>query len=407
MQYQRSHTAGIVLSLVFILCSLNQLAAGNTYYITATSTDLCTGRKSCLTLSQFAANSSDYLQSNNTLVFLPGTHYLNEVNLSVSSVDNFVMKSDTVNSTVNIMCTNHSYMHFNQSKCIHILNLEFIGCGNNQITFVQELVIQSTAFIGHDNSGTALELIEITALIFNSNFTNNAIGSYRKCLHPIYSYGCHSGFVGGAIIATNSMININQTTFEYNGADFGGTIFAEQQSVINISHSTFTHNHANCGGVLYSNSSSITIVKSNKFHTNSAIFKGGVLSSSQSDITLEASEFYGNYAYDGGVVDSYGSTIAIEECKFHKNSASFSGVLTSYMSTIIMEECEFNENTATEKGGVSMFHNSTVTLRASKFFNNYSYIYTGGAVHFTKTNITIEASVFHNHYATMDEGVLI
>ncbi|MCG8624643.1 MAG: hypothetical protein MJE68_21940, partial [Proteobacteria bacterium] len=57
--------------LSLILCSLNRtLAASEVYYIRATnSTDLCTVQP-CLTLSQFAANSSHYLHSNTTLVFL-------------------------------------------------------------------------------------------------------------------------------------------------------------------------------------------------------------------------------------------------------------------------------------------------------------------------------------------------
>ena len=101
-----------VLGLSLILCSLSQ-AVSNVYYITANSIDLCT-MQPCLTFTQFAADWNHYLHSNTTLVFLPGTHYLRTVNLVLSNIDNFVMKSE--NLTAQIKCTNDpqygSYIHF-------------------------------------------------------------------------------------------------------------------------------------------------------------------------------------------------------------------------------------------------------------------------------------------------------
>ena len=61
-------------------------------------------------------------------------------------------------------------MHFYQSQNIHITNLEFIGCGGNQVRHVEEFVVEDTKFKGQENSGTALELIETTAQIVNSTF---------------------------------------------------------------------------------------------------------------------------------------------------------------------------------------------------------------------------------------------
>ena len=118
-----------LLTLSLVLCSLNQ-AASEVYYIITTSTDLCTVQP-CLTLSQFAANSSHYLHSNTTLVFFPGTHYLSTVNLTLSNVENFIMKSE--NSIAQIKCTSYSHIHFSHSKYIQITNLEFIGCGGNHV----------------------------------------------------------------------------------------------------------------------------------------------------------------------------------------------------------------------------------------------------------------------------------
>ena len=201
-----THLSLLILSTL-VLCSLNQAASG-VYYITSNSIDLCI-MQPCLTFSHFATNSNHFLHSNTTLVFLPGTHHLSNVNLTLSSVDNFVMKSE--NSTARIKCTNGSTMHFYQSQRIHITNLVFIGCGGNQVRHIEEFVVEDTKFEGRDDSSTALELTETTAQIVNSTFKSNRKGSYRECIEYGPGYGCvpYDGFFGGAIIATNSRIDIS------------------------------------------------------------------------------------------------------------------------------------------------------------------------------------------------------
>ena len=412
----------LTLSLL-VLCSLNQ-AASEVYYITANSAAPCTVQP-CLTLSQFAANSSHSLHSNTTLVFLPGTHHLSNVNLTLSNVDNFVMKSE--NSTAQIKCISNSTMHFYQSQSIHIANLEFIGCGGNQVRYVEEFVVEDTKFKGQENSRTALELIKTSAQIINSTFLSNRIGSYRKCIFP--RYGCvFNGFIGGAIIATNSTVEINQSRFEDNGADLGGAIFAEQDSIINMSGNVFVSNNARIGGVLGSFSSTITIeasevhdnsakdygvgvlysisstitIEASEFQDNRARWVGGVLYSRSSTITIEASEFQDNSATacGGGVLYSEGSTyITIEASEFHNNSAWYGGVLYSISSTITIEASEFHNNSANYRdGGVLYSSSSTITIEASKF-HKISASYGGVLYYSSGSAITIEASKFHDNSA--------
>ena len=219
------------LCLVFILCSLTQ-AAGDVYYITPNEhADSCT--ESCLTLSQFAANSSDVLYSNATLalVFLPGTHYLNTANLTLSNVEYIAMESESISAQ--IVCSYDHNIHFSLSQLIHISNLEFIGCGGFQVKSVEEFVVQDTIFRGRDNSGTALELIDITAVqIIDSTFSSNQLGSYRACIPLAFDSSIHncyprsrSQFIGGAIIASNTTVYIHRSNFEQNRARFGGAIY--------------------------------------------------------------------------------------------------------------------------------------------------------------------------------------
>ena len=120
------------------------------------------------------------------------------------------------------------------------------------LSTVQLIDISQSKFEG--NRGP-LELIETIAQIVNSTFMSN-VGSYRCIFHDT-DYGCLSGVAGsstgGAIIATNSTVDIKQSKFEDNGADFGGAILAEQNSIISLSGNIFVNNNAAFnGGVLYS-----------------------------------------------------------------------------------------------------------------------------------------------------------
>ena len=269
---------------------------------------------------------------------------------------------------------------------------------------VEEFVVQDTIFKGQENSGTALELIETTAQTVNSTFVSNRKGSYKICSIYDSDFGCRGdGFIGGAIIATKSTIDVSQSKFEYSGADFGGALFAEH-STINLIGNVFINNDATkYGGVLRSNSSNITIERS-EFHDNSATW-GGVLVSSHSNITIETSEFQLNSATNkGGVLVSYSSTITIETSEFYSCHASDGGVLQSYSSTITIKESEFQHNSATYYGGVLRSDSSIITIENSKFHENNAA--TGGVLHsHFNSIITMEESEFQYNSATVG-GVL-
>ena len=121
-----------------------------------------------------------------------------------------MMRSGSSLTTAKIKCTNDSSMHFSQSWCIHITNLDFIGFGGNQVKHV-EFLVNDTKFEGQENSGTALELTETTAQIVNSTFVSNRKGSYGQFAIPIPWHVHHifDEFIGGATIATNSTILIS------------------------------------------------------------------------------------------------------------------------------------------------------------------------------------------------------
>ena len=283
------------------------------------------------------------------------------------------MKSE--NSTAQIKCASDSAMHFYQSQSIHITNLEFIGCGGNQVRHVEEFIVEDTKFEGQENSGTALELIETKVQIINNTFLSNKQGYFDP------DYNCRfDGFIGGAIIAANSTVDISQSRFEDNGADCGGATFAEQDSIINMSDNVFVGNGARLsGGVLYSHNSTITI-EASEFNDNSASYAGGVLFSNSSTIRIKASKFHGNCAANGGGV--------LYSSRSTNSTAVGGGVLFSTSSTITIEASEFHDNNATVRAGVLDAISSIIIIAgSSNFTNNVSPI---GAIIYATSRSTIQ-----------------
>ena len=335
---------------VFLLCSLKQTNS-KVYHITTNSMDLCTVQP-CLTLSQFAANSSHYLHTNTTLVFFPGTHYLN-VKLTISNQNSLIVNSE--NTTAQIVCTDKSYnFHFRQLQYIHITNVEFIGCRGNRIENVEEFVVYTALFRGLGISerssqrqlivNSALILFETTAQIVNSTFVFNKGGTVRGNTRLHFEGiipGSVAAFitdnVGGAIFAAHCEIEIIQTAFENNDADFGGAIFAEY-SIIGVRNHTILMN-------------------------NSATSYGGAICIYSSNMTIEESELFGNTVDEnGGALCSYNSTTAIKSTTFHSNSAN-------------------------QHGGVLYIDNSTTEISDSDFFSNSAPT---GAVIYAQSNSVLQ-----------------
>ena len=415
-----SHLSPLQLIVLIILCSLrlNQ-AASEVYYITTNSTDHCNVQLPCLTLSQFAINSSHYLHSNTTLVFLPGAHHLSEVNLTVSNVEEFVMKSESL--TVKIKCTSDSSMYFSQSHSIHITNLEFIGCGGNQVKNIEEFLVNSTKFEGQENSKTALELIETSSRIVNSTFVSNRKGSYR--IFPMHGFQ----FVGGAIIATSS------TSDNRASKHIGGVLWSFNCSTIVIEASEFRHNTAVGGSVLASLNSFITI-KASQFDSNKGTggtIGAGVLyfyNRSNNVVKIERSEFNSN---SGTVLYSESSTITLSDCNFTNNSSPVGAVIYANAHTTIqyhnrlliddnsandyaaiyLSQSEFRGNdsghlTFSNNVGSMLMFNSNITFSGfAKFVNNQpSNITTddfesGGALALFQSNVFFDGVCYfeHNH----------
>ena len=394
--------SNFALLTALFLCSLNR-AASDVYHIaTDLNDDLCIA--SCLTLSQFATNSSYHLHSNTTLIFLPGTHYLT-VNLKLSHMYKFSMNIENPLTTARIECTSASHILLSSIQHVHINNLQFFGCEGNHMDKVEQLLLQDSRFEGRGYGGSALQLTETSAQIFNVTFVLNLGACIIDPRFPVPV--CY----GSAIFAHYSKVSLTRSRFKQNNAHAGGAI-AANNTIIHVDNCMIDDNVALIGGSFYSLNSSL-IVEGSEFSSNHALeVGGGVLFSSESIVSIKASKFDKNFATDpyglgvGGVISCSSSDVLIETSDFDDNFAANSGgVLFCRSSTVLIKGSNFFNNFATMNGGVLYSEDSRFIIETSGFFGNFASG-NGGVLYSTSSNITMQVSEFGGNSATRDGGIL-
>ena len=103
------------------------------HYLIASSPDQCDSLETpCVTLSSFAANTSNYLQFNTKLVLLPGNHTLYS-KLTIKHIHQLELRSST--SRANIVCINHTggFEYTNITRIL-ISDIKFLGCRGTELS---------------------------------------------------------------------------------------------------------------------------------------------------------------------------------------------------------------------------------------------------------------------------------
>ena len=134
---------------MIVMLNISYSSANRTFYIIPSSNISCPVDP-CLTLSQFAQNSSSLLShtSNATLVFLNGNHRL-ETNFSVSSINRLHIITNAFSGDAHtISCQNQVSFHFENVTELWISGLMFVGCGSNMFSRIKSFVIENSTFEG-------------------------------------------------------------------------------------------------------------------------------------------------------------------------------------------------------------------------------------------------------------------
>ena len=354
--------------VAFLLVYADVMFTKMDFYITPSQSSACP-KRSCLTLSQFAANSEDYHDSNETdinLFLLPGSHILDRV-LFVANKGSFMMMKQTkVRENVLIECGSLSgKFEIKETKFALIHGVQFTQCANNKVMWVDQLILNNTIFVSTDYSNItagALYIFFSNVVIVRSKFVNN------------------SADYGGAINTTNSSLRIERSFFSYNRAKYCGGVMATSGSLINITNTSFIKNEAG--------------------------LDGGVLDSFNDSYTVTQVTFSSNDAFkDGGVMWTDESTVSISNCSINDNmAASHGGTISSVNSEFRIKTSTFGDNKANNTGGVMWADTSSVDISASKFVNNFAYY--SGVLDIVSSSFIINNSIFTDNNASQDAGVM-
>lgn len=397
---------------------------------------------SCLTLSQFAYNSTSLIDSNTTLLITGGNHYLDK-EIAVSNVERFTMLSTNGTSITSINCNTCSNLTFTNIGHVQIYDLTIIGCGNSSFSMVNQLTIQQSRFL--NSTGTSIRIINGTnANITGTFFSSNIIGTCKKNLTYLqmtsttaYKISSCTVRVGGAVIMSNSTITMDNCTFEDNSANIGGAIFCELGSNVSVSNSEFNSNHATgctngicAGGVFFIDSTCTVLVHNSDFNNNTSdqdggmvtVFNayllisqssansntaeryGGAIHITKSSLWLDNSDFTYNFAETGGgAISTYESNTTIINTNFVNNSVHADGGVAyiKNKSIIAVSNCWFVKNSATSNGGVLY-----IEMESSLAAINDSIIYSslGTCGEYTNANHNVNVSVNNSQFINNEAG---
>ena len=430
-------------SLVFLLVYAD-IAYSKVHYITPSPDGPCPQNSSCLTLSQFAADSS-YNETDISLLFLPGNHTLDR-ELLLAQLNNFLMTKDELdNETVFVSCVTHSArFHISETASVSLNDVHLIGCGNNSVTQVKWLTITGSTFRDVHDSDTVLMLNEVSnativgccflynSLLYHSidNIPTSLFG--KEILDYIYSqqttpsgnlYTAYSNVsiinskflrnradIGGALVAHNSSLYLARSTYSYNTANFGGVMFTSGSTIF-LDHNAFINNTARHSGGVMVTYNDTSIISSTTFNNNSAGESGGVMATfGDSSFDISNSNFTSNRAVSGGVMDTFGnSSFNISTSTFTYNSAnSCGGVMSTWDdSSFNISASTFTCNSANSCGGVMRtLDDSSLMISTSNFTNNRAKNYGGVMFTFGGCSFKISTSTFSYNSANHDGGVM-
>ena len=300
-------------AIVLTSLVLSGVSTNSIYYVRPEdlSSLSCPGEP-CLTLSQYAEQTSKYFTTGSTFVFLAGNHTgANAIKLA--NVSEVTLKS-------------------NLPSCILCSHDFTIMCDN-----VTHFTIEGLKFV------------------YSSRYPKNSVMEISNGWNISIS---HSTFLGTgdlyhsltrAANCTHSTITFTDCYFEGNTADLGGAIHALGSNVI-LTNSVFVRNAANLsGGAIFAYENASLSMKDNTFLLNSAVYDGGAVKCNECSMRL-----MGNHTFQGNSVFRRGGAVSI-----------YRGDLTTAGTPLV------SQNRAGYGGGVCLVtSNATFDSRLLIFRNN-------------------------------------
>lgn len=221
----------------------------------------------------------------------------------------------------------------------------------------------------------------------------------------VYLYRCvfayNHGGRGGAISASDSVVNAVNTTFSNNTAErSGAAAYVAFASEMNVVDSVFDSNYAAIAGAAFLVDQSALSVRTSSFNSNVAWF-GGTIAASTASLDFDSCTFVSNRANErGGVVGMSTTSLKVANCSYDANSAALtSAVFHSWVSAVNIEASTFTSNTAGSHAGVSESFSSEVSIVGCAFHSN-SAVEEGGVFRASSSQVHVEESTFDSNSAS-------
>lgn len=372
-----------IIWLIFVLhletCFATEAIKCKEYNIFSSLDSTCEQKCSCMTLSQFIANTSRLITQSTTLLVHPGIHILN-VSFHVLAVSYFTIKSvsNEMTSTV-IKYADSVSIYLDSVPDVFIGGLTFIG---GDFCFADEL---SSKYVETSNSSAIVVMnsnltIESTSFQMFGGSQWNLSSMVRNLMKKQHMQ------VGGMIIVSGSNIWIYNCLFRSNTAQLGGTLYVELNSNLVITGTRFVDN--------------LILCKRNCF--------GGVIFLAHSNVEMSLCNFSNNILLaknhsqqQGGVIGSFFGGISVISCIFSANSAKIGGVLHCvHCNDVLILGTSFIHNRAKLFGGVAYIKQSYyVIINDSYFIHNVANLRKGGIFRIEKTHLAMSNSGIHNNSA--------
>ena len=231
------------------------------------------------------------------------------------------------------------------------------------------------------NGSFNLENIEV----FHNNYNNPIFSSLCGLLHSthasvkMYNSFIHYSCIKGTIIASQSNLDIHNSTFLGDSAEFS----------LNDNSKLLTY-----GTALKASSSNVTI-QCAKFKYFFNLNGGAIDITNNSNLRVSQSFFIQNFAIIGGAIKLDKSTLVALDSTFLENQAHHTGgAIDAYnYATVTLINCSITRNKASHAGGggVHVLNNGKLQCQDTQFLSNYGF--RGGAIaaYQDSTIVTINA----------------
>lgn len=226
---------------------------------------------------------------------------------------------------------------------LNVTDCTFTANTYRAISFGGTLNVTGCAFSGNTGGGI---FIQGAATVTGSAFSNNSTTSG-----------------GGGIDSSNGPLNVTDTSFIDNSANYGGAIYIESGTTT-VTGCTFSGNESPIGSAIYN--WDILTVAGSTFSGNTAGDRGTITNNGTLHVT--GSTFSANDAPFGNIHND--GTATVTGTTFSGNSATTGGGINNDWGTLEVISCTFSGNDAIYGSGIHNNNDGTLSVTGSSFSNN-------------------------------------